>query len=113
MTSDLLKQVGICRFLITKSVALLASWISLGPIGAVPAAAQQDPGLVPVTGTLFVGAFVSDAAVTELEIPDATVTLVDLAGGVVDESTTALDGRFRLEAKPDATYEICGESRAR
>jgi hypothetical protein len=109
MTSDLLKQVGICRFLITKSVALLASWISRGPIGAVPAAAQQDPGLVPVTGTLFVGAFVSDAAVTELEIPDATVTLVDPSGGVVDESTTALDGRFRLEAKPDATYEICWE----
>ena len=109
MTSARLKEAGFRHFLIPKSAILLGSWISLSLIGAAPAAAQRDPGLVRVSGTLFVGAFVGDEAVTELEIPDAIVGLVDPSGGVVDKTTTALDGRFRLDAKPEATYQICWE----
>lgn len=79
-------------------------------VGALPGVwAQPAPKTVSVSGTLIARAFVDDINITEVEIPDAEVTLKTRDGAVIDTDTTMLDGRFRFRAPPDFTYVICWE----
>ena len=71
----------------------------------LPAAAADK---VRVTGTLFASAFVDDVSIMEIELAAASVSLVPIgAAAPIDEAKTALDGRFLLQAEPNASYQIC------
>lgn len=75
----------------------------------------QTNGTVRVSGTIFVSTFsdtvsaTANTSINELEIPDATMTLVDETGAVASTGQSTLDGRFTLEAKPGQSYQICWE----
>jgi hypothetical protein len=107
MTSGFLKAVS--HFLVP-AIPLFSLTFSLAP---VPVQAQAA-GL-RVSGTLFVGTLSDNpnSALSEVELPDATVTLTDTLAepgkSVVDTTTTSLDGRFSLTAAPGRTYELCWE----
>ena len=97
--------------------AFAATFLQMIAFSILPGAAlaQSGSGPMRVSGTLFVGTFadnftfVSNAPIAEIEAADATMTLVDVGGTVVDSARTALDGRFNLAAKPGQTYQICWE----
>jgi len=103
-TSGFLKAFG--HFLVP-AIPLFSLAFALAPVPVQAQAAE-----LRVNGTLFVGTLSDNpnSALSEVELPDAAVTLSEPGGKVVDTTTTSLDGRFSLSAAPGRTYELCWEA---
>ncbi|WP_162901397.1 carboxypeptidase-like regulatory domain-containing protein [Breoghania sp. L-A4] len=90
-----------------RTAALAAA---LAGLSAVPAAAQQAPKDIGVSGILYLepgGTETSAGEVMEIELPDVKVDLL-LGGKVVANSAvTQLNGYFRTTAPAPGTYQIC------